>query len=659
MPNLIGQSIGRYHILEQLGQGGMATVYRAYDTRLERPVAIKVIRREAFPPEQLERTLKRFEREAKALARLSHPNIVKVHDFGEYEGSPYVVMEYLPGGTLKGRMGQAIPWQEAAKLLIPVAQALHYAHQRGILHRDIKPSNILIAGTGEPMLTDFGIAKIIDTQETHTLTGTGVGIGTPEYMAPEQGLGQETDARADLYSLGIIFYELVTGRKPYTADTPMAVVIKHVNEPLPNPRLFSPDLPENVERMLLKALAKLPENRYPDMDAFAAALETLLGPDRHETVLALKQPAEERTLEAVGLPGAKPPSMESGPERQEKPAWHRWLPLGSVIGLVCIGLAAVAVFLLVKTANANRLRSSALNATKTWIADFVSGTPTHTSMAAPTNPPSLTPTPVITATPENPNPSPQDGMVMLPVPEGAFTMGSNSAPYPDEKPAHQVFLDAYWIDKFEVTNGMFLKFVTATGYITELEKQNLSWLFSGSKWYSVSAAGWRNPLGAGSFLDDRMDHPVVQVSWNDAQKYCAWAGRGLPTEAEWEKAARGAEANEYPWGNVAPSGNLANYAGKIGDTVPIGSYPGGASPYGALDMAGNVYEWVADWYSDNYYSVSPSSNPTGPSTGTHKVMRGGSWQLGAYPLHPYEREVSQPEFGNSNLGFRCAQSSLP
>ncbi len=251
----------------------MAVVYKAYDIRLEREVAIKIIRKEAFPAESIDRIFKRFEREAKALARLSHPNIVKVHDSGEYEGSPYLVMEYHPGGTLKAKLGKPLAWNVVSKLMIPVANALGYAHQKGILHRDVKPSNILITENGEPMLTDFGIAKILEMSDGQTLTGTGLGVGTPEYMAPEQGLGKEVDPRADIYSLGVVLYELVTGRKPYTADTPLAVLFKHMTDPLPRPGEILPGLSEEIEKVLLKALAKDPVNRYQSMEELAGAIE--------------------------------------------------------------------------------------------------------------------------------------------------------------------------------------------------------------------------------------------------------------------------------------------------------------------------------------------------------------------------------------------------
>jgi serine/threonine protein kinase len=255
----------------------MASVYRAYDNHLACDVAIKVIRRESFAAEIHERLLKRFEREARVLARLNHPNIVPVIDYGEHEGAPFLVMRYMPGGTLKQRMtGQPMPAAEAARLLLPVAQALEYAHQSGILHRDVKPSNILITETSMPVLTDFGIARLLESGEGHTLTGTGIGIGTPEYMAPEQGLGRNVDARADVYALGVVFYELLTGRRPFEADTPMAVVFLHLTEPLPSPQQYAPGLPVEVEKILSMALAKKPEDRYPGMAEFAAALERVI-----------------------------------------------------------------------------------------------------------------------------------------------------------------------------------------------------------------------------------------------------------------------------------------------------------------------------------------------------------------------------------------------
>ena len=272
MNSFEGQSIGRYHVIEQLGEGGMASVYLAYDTRLERQVALKAI----LPSKRQSDTfIKRFEREAKSMAQLSHPNIIKVHDYVDHDGLPYLIMEYTQGGTLKEKLGELIHWTEAARLLAPIASALAYAHENDVVHRDIKPGNILITESGQPMLADFGIAKILQEEETQDLTGPGVGIGTPEYMAPEQGKGLSIDHRADIYALGIVLYELVTGRKPFRADTPMAVVIKHMQDPLPRPKDFVPDIPKEVEQVIIKALAKAPEDRYQEMGEFAQALEQI------------------------------------------------------------------------------------------------------------------------------------------------------------------------------------------------------------------------------------------------------------------------------------------------------------------------------------------------------------------------------------------------
>jgi serine/threonine protein kinase len=183
----------------------------------------------------------------------------------------------MSGGTLKERLKGLMPWLDAACMLLPIAKALDYAHQHGMVHRDIKPANILIGEDNEPVISDFGVAKILETERGGTLTPTGVGIGTPEYMSPEQGQGLKVDARSDIYSLGVVFYELVTGTRPYIADTPMAVVLKHVLDPLPRPRQFVPDLPSEVENALFKALAKKPEDRYATMAEFVQVLAGLAG----------------------------------------------------------------------------------------------------------------------------------------------------------------------------------------------------------------------------------------------------------------------------------------------------------------------------------------------------------------------------------------------
>ncbi len=269
---MIGRTFGRYHILEQLGSGGMAEVYRARDLRLERDVAFKIIRLDRMQDPDF---VRRFQREARALGQLVHPHIVRVVDYGDEDGVPYLVMDYLPGGTLKHRLGRMYTPPDAARLLAPIARALAYAHSRGIVHRDVKPANILLTASDHPMLTDFGIAKIVqDTATTTSLTAEGMGVGTPEYTAPEQWTGG-AEPRSDEYALGVVFYELVTGRRPYTADTPAGVLLKQATEPLPRPRALVPSLPDSDEQVLLKALARDAADRYPTLDAFAEELERI------------------------------------------------------------------------------------------------------------------------------------------------------------------------------------------------------------------------------------------------------------------------------------------------------------------------------------------------------------------------------------------------
>ncbi|MFZ5903237.1 MAG: serine/threonine protein kinase [Chloroflexota bacterium] len=327
MTDLTGQSLGRYQILERLGEGGMAVVYKAYDTRLESEVAVKIIRTENLAPSILTRALKRFEREAKSLAKLTHANIVRVLDYGEHEGKPFLVMPYLPGGTLKQRLqGRQMPYQEAVRILIPICRALEYAHEQGMIHRDVKPSNILITQSGDPMLTDFGIAKIIDEEATMDLTGTSSTIGTPEYMAPEQITSKNVDHRADIYALGIVFYEMVTGRRPFRADTPMAVLFKHASEPLPRPKQFAPSLPDEIEKILFKALTKKPEDRYQSMSEMVHTLENIFS--RQDKALA-KGYGARPTRENV-----KSLSPQSGGVSGRVPLWLTGIPIGIVITII-------------------------------------------------------------------------------------------------------------------------------------------------------------------------------------------------------------------------------------------------------------------------------------------------------------------------------------
>ena len=327
--NLVGQSLGRYHILEQLGEGGMATVYKARDFNLDRDVAVKVIRAEIFGSASLERIYKRFQREATALGKLTHPNIVPILDYGEYEGAPYFVMPYLPGGTLKERLKGPIPYREAVQMLIPIAQALVHAHGQGIIHRDVKPSNILITASGEPMLSDFGIAKVEKAEPTTTLTAANAGIGTPEYMAPEQGTGN-SDERSDIYSLGVLLYQMVTGQIPFRADTPIAVMLKKNTESLPRPTLFVSNLPVSVERLLIKALERDPNKRYQNMASFVIALESLSS-SASITGIAFDASAASKTLTADF-------NEESPPSAIGK-AKNRWL-LWTTATLLIVGCGA-------------------------------------------------------------------------------------------------------------------------------------------------------------------------------------------------------------------------------------------------------------------------------------------------------------------------------
>ncbi len=568
MNDLSGQSFGRYHLVEKLGEGGMAVVYKAFDTRLECDVAVKVIRMERLTQEMMVTTLKRFEREAKAVAQLTHANIVKVTDFGENEGTPYLVMEYLVGGTVKQFLGKSRPYTDAAHLLAPVARALGYAHTHNLIHRDVKPSNILITESGEPMLTDFGIAKILDLEGGQTLTGTGVGIGTPEYMAPEQWTGNITPA-VDIYSLGVVFYELVTGHKPYTADTPAAVLIKLISDPLPSPSKFVPELPEKVEQVIFKALARKPEDRYQSMGELEKALKDLLV---FETARKISSPEAAISI----APEVRQEEIESNlPEEANSPTELEDETSATVIQTIQPETSATGSNWVEEIQNTMKIKLGA-----GVFMDFIR------------------------------------------IPAGEFLMGSNPEVDPsattDEQPQHLVYLDEYWIAKTSVTRSQYKLFAS--------QQKSILYQF----WYNTND------------LDSREDEPFTNIDWYTAVDFCEWLGNickakiKIPSEAQWEKAARGTDGRIFPWGNEA--------------TPELFDQP---SPFGVKGMAGNVWNWTADWLSEQYYTKSSRINPIGPKKGSFKVVRGGSSSLDISECRSTCRLGLDPTQKLENVGFRC------
>jgi len=647
MQNYVGQQIDRYRITERLGMGGMAVVYKAYDTRLERDVALKLIRTGEIPESQHERIMKRFEREAKAQARFQHRHIVPVHDYGEVDGSPYLVMAFIQGGTLKERMHGPVDWRQAVRWLIPVAEALYYAHQRGVIHRDVKPANILFDEEDQPILTDFGIAKVLETDEA-TLTGTGLGVGTPEYMAPEQWQGKTSEA-TDQYALGVVLYELITGKKPYSADTPAAVAIQQATEPLCAPRDLVPDIPDEVEKLLYKALARDPQDRFESMRAIHKVFMGLLAPGIEPFVVespalvaaALEvkknseptKDSEEKTHDVLGQIHAEgltqPLNKDEGERRKLKkqlprrvPIWLVWV-VGAVLGLSML----VGGISLLNHRWGSPLGAGAegSEATSTSIETSAIETETDINTSVLMG--------ILGVGSERVNVV--DGAVMVYVPAGEFLMGSEDEDADDnEAPEHTVYLDAFWIYQTEVTNDQYR--------------------------ICVEENACSNPKNTYAFDSSKFgNHPVVYINWYQAKEYCEWAGGRLPTEAEWEKSARGTDGRNYPWGDHAPNCSLANYEGCIGSTLPVGSVPKGVSPYGALDMAGNALEWVADWYDENYYRVSQYENPQGPTGGVDRVLRGGSYWADKGHLKVSFREGDFPGNAFEGDGFRCVLSETP
>ena len=607
----IGARLGHYRIIALLGRGGMADVYRAEDERLGREVALKALPPEfARDPERIER----FEREVRAAARLNHPNIVTVHEFGQGEGLHFYTMTLMPGGDLKARIRanpNGMPPAEARAVAAAVARALDYAHRRGYAHRDVKPENILFGEEGTPQLTDFGIARAMESGTR--MTATGMSIGSPHYMSPEQAQGLEVDGRSDLYSLGVVLYEMLTGRLPFDAPNTFAVGLSHIKDP-------APELPRELaawQPTLDRLLAKSPEDRYASARDLAEVLASDTPPGPQSTRVVSMEPEAELSSAASLRPQATRvvplgPDVDPARRDEERPTWleqpaqPRRSVVGAVLGTV-LALAVVGIGYL------------ALRDTRGPEPAATNGSGRGGDAQVPARRPRVF-----------------DGIEFVWVPPGEFRMGSRSRyADSDEKPVTRVRLTrGFWLGKYEVTQA---------------------------QWESVMGS---NPS---RFKNCGANCPVERVSWEDVQAFIRKlngrsGGRGyrLPTEAEWEYAARGGTtADTYAGdltnlrGNDPVLNRIAWYRENSGRrTHPVGrKAPNG---WGLHDMLGNVWEWVGDWYGD--YPGGTVTGPSGPGSGSNRVVRGGSWDFNARICRSANRSRNSPGVRYDGLGFRLLRT---
>ncbi|HEX9922449.1 MAG TPA: protein kinase, partial [Anaerolineae bacterium] len=431
-PNIswIGQTLGgRYEIESVLGQGGMSAVYKAMDPNLQRTVAIKLIHAHLSSDPEF---VRRFEQEAAAVAQLRHPNIIQVYDFNHDDDQYYMVLEFVPGDTLRERLKtlssaqQQLPLPEVIYIMATICDAVAYAHDRGMIHRDLKPPNVMLTPKGDPILMDFGVAKMLGG--THH-TATGAIIGTAKYMSPEQAKGERPDERSDIYALGVMLYKMVAGQAPFEADTSVAVLMKHVNEPVPDIRQIQHDAPDQLVAIIGKALAKKPDDRYRSAATMGAALRSInLQSDEMGATMLQGVPAKERTGTEPSLPkgtGVTAAPAATGQAGLQSLAGNR-LPLiiGALAIILILVLGAAAFFF------------------------FSGGSDSGENGGE-----------VPVAAGGDPDLPSSEGMVRIN--SGSYTVGLDPADR-DHSAAQQIDLSEFWVDLHEVTNAEYAQFVVET-----------------------------------------------------------------------------------------------------------------------------------------------------------------------------------------------------
>ncbi len=745
----------KYRLISKLGEGGMGSVFRARRMFINDFVALKFMRPEVVASEDLRQ---RFYHEAQVLARIKHPNVVAVYDFGEsVEGLPYLVMEFLAGQSL-GELLQKNGPLELEQVLdvgIQVCEALTCMLEHNVIHRDLKPDNIMLVRAGREgwavKIVDFGVAKTLESDQQ--LTRVQSRIGSPAYSSPEQYLGQYVDHRTDLYGLGVMFYELLTGHVPFEALTQNDLLAAIVHKMPPRLDEKIDGLTSLMADLVQWLLAKDPNDRPRDATEVRHCLQTLR--DGKKTLMLYEdqrraQPAREasglKSNQAVRTPsqrksepavraksnGNKPVVKKSSDSPVFRPRsirrrlkrklkrWAKPILISSTLAAPALviwwimagrpalqnrwpiapltqwvnrevkqsaqavprprvpaqptridsasNLAASA-----QAANGNGIPATADSVKQKNLLASAAGERSGSALPAiKTETPRETVKPVVrpAALKRNAMNAKQLPPDMIFIKDTTYQRGDIFGDgAPNEKPVHTVRIKGFYISAHEVTNEEYLTFVEAT-------KGNLpEWMDSASKYYYLGGTdSFYKKIGT-ALYDPK--HPVIGVSWTDAMKYCEWlSSKGprryrLPTEAEWELAARGGNMrNKFSWGEGAPQrnhgGNVADEALKqvlpnlsmiwraFNDahiyTAPVGAF--GTNAFGLYDMTGNVWEWCLDWYAADAYQKRESVNPQGPANGTEKAIRGGSWSDTPDKLRVTYRRGVPLTFRSNNLGFR-------
>ena len=662
-----GTKLGRYSIIEPLGAGGMGVVYRARDEKLERVVAIKLLGPGAFTGDEARR---RFHKEALALAKLSHAHIAAVYDVGEQDGVDYIVMECVPGESLAAKIKSGpLSVNDATSIAMQIAEALEEAHEQGVIHRDLKPANVMVTPKGQAKVLDFGLAKLLAVARdpTVSVTETRGLIGTPLYMSPEQAQEQDLDARTDLWNLGVIYYELLTGRAPFRADSSMGV-LRAITDEAPVPvRQLRPDVPPFCEQIVSHALEKSPGRRYQSAAEIMRDTSELLSRLSAKSLDPGKPAKPINRLLRLAAAVTFLLAITAGfwiYYRSSRKHWAREEGIPQAKSLLAQNKPLAAFLLLSKAAeylpsDPQLKRFIDENSTLTSITSSPSGARIQIQdYLAPDSPwHSLGTTP----------------LANLSIPKGYFRWkisrpGSGEmtvAPPTETKmdfslgatekaPSGMVradggdggwFLDfvgfyggyklpPFYVDRYEVTNREYQKFVDSGGY----EKQQywaekftqggheLSWADAMAQLRDTTGRAGPSTWVAGHYPQGQADFPVAGVSWYEASAYAAFSGKSLPALAQWLQADPPALApNAVQASNITTNG-----------LAPVGKYQG-LGPYGTYDMTGNVREWV-----------------TNAAGGDSRFILGGSWKSESYlsttpeALSPFDRSETN--------GFRCVRN---